>query len=52
MEGQSGRLASLRVSRLTKSILLVLCFAAGYLFAAWLSGARDTTPVAHDVVTK
>jgi hypothetical protein len=27
--------------------LLVLCFAAGYLFAAWLSGARDTTPLAH-----
>jgi hypothetical protein len=47
MEGLSGRLASLRVSRLTADILLVLCFAAGYLFAAWLSGARDTTPLAR-----
>jgi hypothetical protein len=45
MEGLSGRLASLRVSRLTADILLVLCFAAGYLFAAWLSGARDTRPL-------
>jgi hypothetical protein len=35
------------VSRLTAGILLVLCFAAGYLFAAWLSGARDTTPLAR-----
>jgi hypothetical protein len=24
-----------------------LCFAAGYLFAASLSGARDTTPLAR-----
>jgi hypothetical protein len=47
MEGLSARLASLRVSRLTAGILLVLCFAAGYLFAAWLSGARDTTPLAR-----
>ena len=41
IEGLSGRLASLRVSRFTAGILLVLCFAVGYLFAAWLSGARD-----------
>ena len=47
MEGLSARLASLRVSRLTAGILLVLCFAAGYLFAAWLSGVRDTTPLAR-----
>ena len=47
MEGLNERLASWRVSRLTAGILLVLCFAAGYLFAAWLSGARDTTPLAH-----
>jgi hypothetical protein len=43
----SARLASLRVSRLTAGTLLVLCFAAGYLFAGWLSGARDTTPLAR-----
>jgi hypothetical protein len=47
MEGLSARLAYWRVSRITAGILLVLCFAAGYLFAAWLSGARDTTPLAH-----
>ena len=47
MEGLSARLASLRVSRLTAGILLVLCFAGGYLFAAWLSGARDRTPLAR-----
>src|SRR6202022_4764967 len=47
MEGLSARLASLRVSRLTAGILLVLCFAAGHLFAGWLSGARDTTPLAR-----
>ena len=39
MEGLTGRLASLRVSRLTAGLLLVLSFAAGYLLAAWLSGA-------------
>jgi HAMP domain-containing protein len=47
MGGLNERLASWRVSRLTAGILLVLCFAAGYLFAAWLSGARDTTPLAR-----
>ena len=41
------RLASLRVSQLTAGILLALCFGAGYLFAAWLSGACDTTPLAR-----
>jgi hypothetical protein len=25
--------------------LLVLCFAAGYLLAGWLSGVHDTTPL-------
>jgi hypothetical protein len=25
----------------------VLCFAGGYLFAAWLSSPRDTTPLAR-----
>jgi hypothetical protein len=47
MEGLSGRLASWRVSRLTAGLLLVLCVGAGYLLAAWLSGARDTTPLAR-----
>ena len=47
MEGLNERLASWRVSRLTAGILLVLCFAAGYLFAGWLSGARDTRPLAR-----
>jgi len=36
-----------RITAFTAGLLLVLCFAAGYLFAAWLSGARDTTPLAR-----
>ena len=43
MEGLSARLASLRVSRLAAALLLVLCFALGYLAAAWWVGPHDTT---------
>jgi hypothetical protein len=47
MEGLSGGVSSWRVSRLTAGLLLVLSVAAGYLFAAWLSGLRDSTPLAQ-----
>jgi hypothetical protein len=43
MEGLSARVASLRVSRLAAALLLVLCFALGYLAAAWWVGPHDTT---------
>ena len=39
MECLSARVASLRVSRLAAALLLVLCFALGYLAAAWWVGA-------------
>jgi len=47
MEGLSRWLASLRVSRLVAALFIVLSVVAGYLFAGWLSGGQDTTPLAR-----
>jgi hypothetical protein len=47
MEGLSRWLASLRVSRLIGALLIALSVVAGYLFAGWLLGPRDATPLAQ-----
>jgi len=47
MEGLSHWLASLRLSRLVGALLIVLSVVAGYLFAGWLWGERDTAPLAR-----
>jgi hypothetical protein len=47
MEGLSHWLASPRLSRLVGALIIMLCVVAGYLFVSWLSGGRDTTPLAR-----
>jgi hypothetical protein len=47
MEGLRRLLPSLHVSRLAGALLIVLSVVAGYLLAGWLSGGRDTTPLAR-----
>jgi hypothetical protein len=47
MEGLSRLMPRLRVSRLAGAVLIGLAVFAGYLFAGWVSGPRDTTQLAR-----
>jgi hypothetical protein len=47
MEALSRLVQRLRVSRLAGAVLIGLAVFAGYLFAGWVSGPRDTIQLAQ-----